>query len=235
MRVATFNIQHGRTSAGDVDVPVLVATVVGLHADIVGLQEVDVGVARSGRIDQAAVVAHDTGMDVAFGKASRIGWRGRFGNALLARRPITDVEVMRLPRGSGRGERRSALLASVDGVAVAVTHLSVWPPDTWFQLAAVVEALGRRPEPRVLLGDLNVPPFHVVPRVRAAGLVLAGGPPTFPADVPTIRIDHVAAAGLRVGDVTVVPTPVSDHRPLVVDLAQGQTVAPSKTAASAPM
>ena len=220
MRVATFNIQHGRTPAGDVDVSLVGTTVAALDADVVALQEVDVGVARSGGVDEAAEVARAAGMHERFGRASRIGWRGRYGNALLTREPPVDVEVLRLPRIVRRGERRSAVLASVGGVSLAVTHLSVWPPDTWVQLAAVVEALGRRPAPRVLLGDLNLPPFHVVPRVRAAGLVLAGGPPTFPASDPLIRIDHVAVSGLRIGDVTVVPTPVSDHRPLVVELGR---------------
>ena len=219
MRVATFNIQHARTPAGDVDVSLVATTVVGLDADVVALQEVDVGVARSRGLDQAAEVARAAGLHHVFGRASRVGWRGRYGNALLARDPITEVEIVRLPRAVRRGERRSAVVASVAGVSVAVTHLSVWPPDTWIQLAAVVEALGRRREPRVLLGDLNLPPFQVVPRVRAAGLVLAGGPPTFPAAAPFTRIDHVAVAGLRIDGVTVVATPVSDHRPLVAELS----------------
>lgn len=218
MRVATFNIQHGRTPTGDVDVVLVSAVVAGLDADIVALQEVDVRVARSGGVDEAADIARAAGMTSRFGAATRVGWRGRYGNALLARAPITDIEVVRLPRLVRRGERRSALLATVGAVSVAVTHLSVWPPDTWVQLATVVELLGRRPEPRVLLGDLNLPPAHVVSRVRAAGLVLAGGDPSFPASEPLTRIDHIAAAGLSIGAVSVVPTPVSDHRPVVAEL-----------------
>ena len=218
VRVATFNIQYGRTAAGDVDVGLVATVVAGLDAEIVALQEVDVGVARSGGIDEAAEIAGAAGMTSRFGAAARIGWRGRFGNALLARDPITDVEVARLPRLVRRGRRRSALVASVGPVSVAVTHLSVWPPDTWVQLAAVVELLGRRPAPRILLGDLNLPPAHVVSRVRAAGLTLAGGPPSFPASQPFTRIDHIAVAGMRIGDVTVVPAPVSDHRAVVAEL-----------------
>ena len=218
MRVATFNIQHGRTPAGDVDVGLVATVVAGLEADIVALQEVDVGVTRSGRVDEAAEIARAAGMTVRFGAASRVGWRGRYGNALLAREPIVDVEVVRLPRLVRRGERRSALIARLGTVSVAVTHLSVWPPDTWVQLAAVVELLGRRPEPRVLLGDLNLPPAHVVSRVRAAGLTLAGGQPSFPASQPFTRIDHIAVGGLRIGAVTVVLAPVSDHRAGVAEL-----------------
>ena len=218
MRVATFNIQHGCTPAGDVDVGLVATVVAGLDAEIVALQEVDVRVQRSGGVDEAAEVARAAGMTFEFGVANWVGWRGRYGNALLARDPITDVDVVRLPRVMRRGRRRSALLATVGAVSIAVTHLSVWPPDTWIQLAAVVELLGRRPEPRVLLGDLNLPPAHVVSRIRAAGLVLAGGPPSFPAAQPFTRIDHIAVAGMNIGAVTVVPTPVSDHRPVVAEL-----------------
>jgi endonuclease/exonuclease/phosphatase family metal-dependent hydrolase len=222
LRVATFNIQHGRGADGVVDVGRLARTAAQLDADLLALQEVDVGLARSGRVDLAAAVAAASGMAVVFGPAHRVGWRGRYGNALLARGAIGEVDVVKLPR-SGRGERRSAILAALElaGVrlSVAATHLAIHPEEAGRQLATVVEALAHRPEPRVLLGDLNLRPWDVAPRVRAAGLELAGGPPTFPAVAPRARIDHVAlTSDLHVLSVEVPETPVSDHRPLVVDL-----------------
>jgi endonuclease/exonuclease/phosphatase (EEP) superfamily protein YafD len=110
---------------------------------------------------------------------------------------------------------------------VAVTHLSIHADEAGRQLAAVVEALVHRPGPRLLLGDLNLHPWDVLPRVRGAGLSLAGGPPTFPAVAPRIRIDHVAhGPELRVTRVEVPETPVSDHRPLVVELERYWTSPP---------
>jgi endonuclease/exonuclease/phosphatase family metal-dependent hydrolase len=192
----------------------------GLVPDLLAIQEVDVGLARSGRADLAAAVAAATGLSCVFGPAHRVGRRGRYGNALLAAGPIADVEVLRLPR-RGRGERRSAVLASVEvegaRLAVAATHLAIHPEEAGRQLATVVEALAHRPEPRVLLGDLNLQPWDVAPRVRAAGLELADGLPTFPAVAPSIRIDHVALSShVTIVSVEVPATPVSDHRPLVV-------------------
>jgi endonuclease/exonuclease/phosphatase family metal-dependent hydrolase len=220
VRIATFNIQHGRGADGLVDVDRLAETAAGLRADLLALEEVDVGLARSGRSNLAAAVARASGLEVVFGPAHRAGWRGRYGNALLAAGPISEVDVVRLPR-IGRRERRSAIIATVDvagaRLSVAATHLAIHPEEAGRQLATVVEALAHRPEPRVLLGDLNLQPWDVAPRVRAAGLELADGLPTFPAVAPSIRIDHVALSShVTIVSVEVPETPVSDHRPLVV-------------------
>jgi endonuclease/exonuclease/phosphatase family metal-dependent hydrolase len=78
-----------------------------------------------------------------------------------------------------------------------------------------------RDEPRVLLGDLNMPAGPVRaftgwrPLARAA---------TFPSPSPKTQLDHVladprgAAALGRVVQVRTPPVGVSDHRPLVVRL-----------------
>ncbi len=62
VRLATFNLLHGQSLAhGGVHESELRAAVAELDADIVGLQEVDRGQARSGLVDQAAVVASELG------------------------------------------------------------------------------------------------------------------------------------------------------------------------------
>ncbi len=192
------------------------------EADLLALQEVDVGVPRSNRADQPAAVARATGMEVVFGRAHRPGGIGKYGNALLARGPISDVEVLRLPKRARRHEPRAAILATVTldsrPLSVAATHLSIHRPEVHDQLAAVVEALVRRPLPHLLLGDLNLLAEEVAPVVTAAGLTLVGGGPTFPASNPSIRIDHLAAAGLTPRSTAVVATPCSDHRALMVEL-----------------
>jgi len=62
LRIATFNLLHGRSVAdGSTDVGRLRAAARTLDADIIGLQEVDLGLARSGNVDQPAVVADALG------------------------------------------------------------------------------------------------------------------------------------------------------------------------------
>ncbi|MBW3555544.1 MAG: endonuclease/exonuclease/phosphatase family protein [Actinobacteria bacterium] len=226
IRAVTFNILHGQRGDGSgvVDLEQLGRCAAGFDADLLALQEVDVGVPRSGRADQPAAVAAATGMEVVFGRAHRVRGVGKYGNALLARGPISEVEVLRLPKSAHRHEPRAAILATVhvDGspVSVAATHLSIHRPEVHDQLATVVAALVRRPPPLVLLGDLNLLPEEVAPVVEAAGLTLVDGEPTFPAPDPRIRIDHVAIAGLTPCETKVVATPCSDHRALMVDLEQ---------------
>lgn len=218
MRIATFNIQHGRGPDGEVDLERLAAATALLDADVLALQEVDVEVPRSHMANLASVSAGD--MAFAFVPAMQIG-DGWYGNALAARATIGDVDVLALPGEEG-DEPRAALLATLIPVggsrlSIAATHLSIRTRVARLQLEAVLTALIDRSPPHVLLGDLNLTPRHVGPPVEAAGLVLADAVrPTFPAHRPQIRIDHVAVGhGLVIAQVDIVHTPVSDHRALV--------------------
>jgi endonuclease/exonuclease/phosphatase family metal-dependent hydrolase len=224
LRIVSFNILHGQRGdgSGAVDHDVLGRSAASLSPDVLALQEVDVGVPRSGRVDQARLVAASTGLHAAFGRAARVGGIGKYGNALLAREAPRQVEVRALPKAHRNHEPRAMLLADVGGVTVAATHLSIHRPEVHTQLDAVVAALADRAagRPCLLVGDLNLLPEEVAPVVEAAGLQLAPWEqPTFPNPEPRIRIDHVAAGGgITFRSVDVVPTPSSDHCALVVEV-----------------
>jgi endonuclease/exonuclease/phosphatase family metal-dependent hydrolase len=226
LRLVSFNIQHGlRGDGARVDIGLTGSVAAALKPDLLALQEVDVGVPRSGAVDEAAEVAAAAGMAQVFGPAARVGVVGQYGNALLARGTIEDVAVHRLPRRRFRSEPRSVLLARVGigGVALTVgaTHLSIHREEVFAQLQAALALTVARPAPWVFVGDLNLLPHEVAPAIEAAGLTPAGGGATFPAAAPRIRIDHLAVGGgLRIEAVEVVETPASDHRPLVVDVTQ---------------
>ena len=222
IRVVSFNILHGQRAdgSGKVDLPLLQRSAASLEPDLLALQEVDVGVPRSGRADQARAVGEATGLHAVFGKAARVGGIGKYGNALLARTGITDVDVVALPKTHRNHEPRAAIVATVDGITVCATHLSIHRPEVHDQLAAAVGPLTSRPGPRMLVGDLNLLPDEVAHVVEAAGMTLADTTaPTFPRNEPRIRIDHVAVSDdLRVVGVEVVPTASSDHCALVVEV-----------------
>jgi endonuclease/exonuclease/phosphatase family metal-dependent hydrolase len=222
LRVVTFNIKHGLTPQGVIDLGLLASTCAAFEADLLALQEVDRRARRSGWRDEMSLVARATGLQGrAFGEAARRGLMRRYGNALLARGGVSQVEVIGLPKRVGT-EHRVAILASAEAngceLSVAATHLSFRRAEGPEQLEAVLEALGRRPLPRLLMGDLNLVPAVVEPMVAAAGYKLAPTAETFPADAPRTRIDYVAVAG---GEVTATEspwTPVSDHRPVVAEV-----------------
>jgi endonuclease/exonuclease/phosphatase family metal-dependent hydrolase len=232
MRIVTFNIKHGRAGTGEVDVPLLARTCAGFSADLLALQEVDRFARRSGFSDQVAVVARATGLSSAFGEAARRRPFRRYGNALFGRGKLDDVEVIGLPRPSA-GEPRVAILArfepegpKLDGqspgvgapISVAATHLSFRKGEGPVQLEALLEALGRRRLPRVLLGDLNLGPEAVESALAAAGYQVAATAATFPVDEPRSRIDFIAVAGLELVGAEALPTPMSDHRPVVAEV-----------------
>ena len=226
MRIATYNIQHGRTPAGSVDVALLAAECASLHADLLALQEVDCGATRSHRADEAAEVAAATAMACAFAQATSFEPGSAYGNALLVRGELRDVEVVALPGEQG-DEPRALLLADVDlyglgRLSVAATHLSVRTRVALRQLEAATAALADRPGPRLLLGDLNLRPEAAWPVLEAAGMAVADAPPAFPAHRPDRVIDHIAVDGLAIGPVETVHLRVSDHRALLAEVSTGR-------------
>jgi len=220
MRVATYNVKHGDNGDGRVDLRRLGAACAALGADVLAIQEVDRFARRTRFRDELAVVARATGLQAVFGQAVRRRWRS-YGNGLLARGPIHDVETLKLPRPSG-GEPRVATLARVciDGLALAVgaTHLSFRRGEGAAQLEVLLAALAERDGPRLVMGDLNIGPEVAVPALTAAGYTVAETGPTFPAAGPRSRIDFIAVAGLDIVSVSLPEVGMSDHLPVVAEL-----------------
>lgn len=163
-----------------------------------------------------------------------------YGIGLVSRWPVRSWHVVRLAAAPLRSpvvlpgtrqvrwlqdEPRVGLAAVIDTPAgtltVATTHLSFVPVWNGVQLRTLVSALGRLPAPRVLLGDLNMPP--PVPRLLTRWTVLAKAA-TYPAWEPRVQLDHVLGSG-TLPPVTAVETPelsLSDHRALLVELGEAR-------------
>ena len=230
LRLATFNIRHGAPSRGYRGDPERVAAAcASLAADVLALQEVDQGLARSGGADLAREAAEAAGMNYVFAPTMPLRG-GNYGNALLVRGAIDDVEILRLPGGYRfwvRREPRNAIVATIRPdraagrpVSVAATHLSTQRWASRGQLSQVVDRLTSRPRPHVLLGDLNRTSAEVKSHPAFGRIGFAdGGEPTFPALKPVLRIDHVALNGLDIEAVAAVRLPLSDHLALVADVS----------------
>jgi endonuclease/exonuclease/phosphatase family metal-dependent hydrolase len=209
-RAVSFNIQHARRPDGGVDTELLATTCASFGADVLALQEVDRNTRRSGGLEQAAAVADACGLSFAFGEAMP-----GYGNALLVRGELADVETVALPHTPER-EPRVAVIGRGAGISIACVHLGL-RGDAVPQLPVVIAALTERPPPHLLLGDLNLERRKVA--VWPLELVADPGP-TFPSRRPRRRIDHAAVSGLIATRVAVLPQPpLSDHRPLLVELA----------------
>jgi endonuclease/exonuclease/phosphatase family metal-dependent hydrolase len=226
LRVVSYNIRHGRGMDSEVNLERTAAVLRQLSPDIVGLQEVDNRVTRSGGEDQAAVLGGLLGMEHAFG-AFMDYQGGQYGMAILSRYPIVRVDPVRLPEGN---EPRIALaveLALPGGARVMVVNVHFdWVGDDGFRfaqaehLAAYLDALTL---PYLLVGDFNdEPPSRTlgVFRTRAVEVAKPGGAGfTFPAAEPEREIDYLFAgpgAAWAVGAGEVVPErEASDHRPVL--------------------
>ena len=226
MRVVSFNIHHGTVGRrGPVDPEQLGEVCASFDADVIAMQEVDRDTYRTGRADLAAVAAGACGMAHVFG-GSRWYPGGRYGNAILARGPITAAVTTKLPKvPAGRFwlEQRTALEASVTiqgrTLWVVATHLSVPTDQNGVQLEWLLRHLRGRPQPQVVIGDLNRPAELVGPEADGAGLRAVVHGPTFPAHKPRRTIDHVLVSPeLEVMHSEVRRTSMSDHAALIVDL-----------------
>ncbi|WP_298459130.1 endonuclease/exonuclease/phosphatase family protein [uncultured Cellulomonas sp.] len=140
MRLATFNILHGRSPAdGRVDLDRLGAAVRGLDADVLGLQEVDRDQPRSHGADLTAVAADAMGAPHHRFVATLAGTPGlwsaatgdlqprtaSYGIALLSRWPVLSWHALALPALRGQvpvvfpGRRRPTLVRDEPRAAVA--------------------------------------------------------------------------------------------------------------------
>jgi endonuclease/exonuclease/phosphatase family metal-dependent hydrolase len=226
MRLVSFNIHHGTVGRrGPVDPDQLGEVCNRFEADVIALQEVDVGTRRVGGVDLAAVVAAACGMDHRFGASRRLPG-GSYGNAVLVRGEIRGSTLTRLPkvpRTRFWQEQRTLLLvdALVDGspLTVGCTHLAVKQWNNGPQLDFLLGRLAEVPRPLVVLGDFNRRRGGVADAAREVGLHAVEHGPTYPAGSPRTDIDHVLVSPqFRARDASVVSTTMSDHGALVVDL-----------------
>ena len=126
-----------------------------LDADVVALQEVARGWPLTSMTDMDAWLRAQTDLTIAYAPAAD----RQFGNALVARVPLSDVTTIDLGQGGG-AQRRSALRAVLDDdMVVYGTHLQARntpqaESTRLDQMRAIVDDWGDRPA-TVVAGDLN--------------------------------------------------------------------------------
>lgn len=229
LRIAAYNIRHGRGMDGQVDLDRVAAVLERLDADVITLQEVDDRTERTGGIDQVAVLADRLGYLGAHGP-HRPYQGGHYGNAVLTRLPVLEQRTHPIPPASGSALAVHETRVSVPGtdggaISVVSVHLAGSVEERAAQADAVTRAFAATPHPVVLAGDFNGrPDGPVLDRLRRDWVVFTkrGEPTTYPADQPDREIDFLMTRGrdpIRVVDHVVIDEPLaSDHRPLVVEV-----------------
>ena len=237
-RLLTYNVHRCVGVDLRLDVDRIAGVIAEYEPDIVCLQELDVGRARTGMVDQASAIAEQLAMTYHFHAAMTVEAE-EYGDAILTLRPERLVKSGALPtlRGIPGLEPRGALWAAIDidGVELNVitTHLGLVPREQRLQVAALLgEGWLGHPAcvgPTLLTGDFNATsitrPYQALARRLSdcqRELGLKPSIKTFPSSFPAIRIDHCFTSPEIV--VTKVAAPfsplarmASDHLPLVVD------------------
>ena len=241
-RILTYNIHRCVGMDRRLDVGRVAATIAALEPDVVALQEVDVGRARSNGVDQAHEIAQRLKMTSHFNAAIQVE-EEQYGDAILTCYPERLVKAGGLPGLNPRLrlEPRGALWIEIDvngeKVQIINTHLGLVAREQQKQATALASHDWLRHDqcrsPTILLGDFNATMASVVYRTLTARLkdarrLTPNSLPTgtFPSRFPFLRLDHVFVSdGIKVRHLDAPYDPstrmASDHLPLVMDFELG--------------
>ena len=245
IRVMTYNV-HGCVGMDGKLSPRRVADCIAQYEpDIVALQELDVGRERSGKEDQAMVIAEYLNMEHHFHAAMRFS-EEEFGEAILSAFPIALVKKQGLSRyrNFSHLEPRGILWAQVEPVLektedeykdsviqVLNTHLGLNSKE---RLLHAHELLGKEwigsphcAGPVILCGDFNAMPssklYKLIQKTLTSVQINSKHRHTWFGRYPLATIDHIFVSShfeiinVEVGD-SYLARLASDHRPIFADL-----------------
>jgi len=230
-RVMTYNIHHGRGLDERVDLERIAQVIKHQGADLVALQEVDQGVARTERRDLTAELAALTGMTGVFSNNFHFQG-GKYGNAILTRFPVlaaTNLHYQMLRSGEQRGLLQVTVGLHGRPLVFMNTHIDYRGDDAERllnvgQIADV--ATGQSGRAIILCGDFNdTPGSRTHTRLKQLfsdswELVGDGDGFSFSSDNPRKRIDYIWVspdAPFAPVKAWVPQTDASDHLPVVVE------------------
>lgn len=244
LRILTYNVRRCLGTDGRLE-PARVADVIrGCAPDIVALQELDVGRARSDYIDQAHAIAAVLDMHFHFHAALNV-FEERYGDAVLTRRPSHLIKAGPLPTPAAVEPRGALWICLKEGgqrIDVINTHFGLGSAERRRQAEALlgpdwIDRLARHPA-LILTGDFNSVPrsraYRRLTSVLSDAQRLLGQPhrATFPSRLPLLRLDHFfVGPAIKVRALATIGTKLaraaSDHLPLMMDFSLGAGPAPA--------
>lgn len=155
LRFASYNIFHG--GRADFDMSKIAQNILDNGIDVVGLQEVDMGTLRSGRLDTLKELSLATGyLHYVFFKTIDFDG-GEYGTAVLSKYPIIFSEKYML--NSGNSEQRAIGFTQIDvgekKINFFVTHLTFDSPAIRAGQLSQIATLLSQKEDFILAGDFN--------------------------------------------------------------------------------
>ncbi|MDG2012774.1 MAG: endonuclease/exonuclease/phosphatase family protein, partial [Pirellulaceae bacterium] len=236
IRIMTYNVHACVGMDGQLSPQRIARVIAQSAADVICLQELDVGRKRSGNLDQPHVIAEYLKMNHHFHPAWHVQ-EERFGNAILTRFPMQVVRTDGLHQYNEDRSRRSALWVEIDigkekPLQLINTHLSIYPQEQLLQAQQLVKEWvepARLAGPIVVCGDFNARPNSKTHKAFASALgdvdAFNDGPSrsTYFSPFPVLRVDHIFVNEMLKPINVEVPFSrmariASDHLPLTTDL-----------------
>jgi endonuclease/exonuclease/phosphatase family metal-dependent hydrolase len=227
LRIMSYNIHHANppSKPGFIDLDAIARVINDAKADIVALQEVETGVNRSGRVDEAKMLAEKTGLHYQFFKAIDHDG-GDYGIAILSRYKMQDVKLVPLPQKI-TAEKRILGYATIrvgkQKFILANTHLDATKihDNRVVQMEGILKEFEKSTLPVILCGDLNsVAGTEVINLLdqQFKRTCTEDCPGTIPHDNPRRTIDFIATKDIKwqLLKYEVIPESyASDHRPVM--------------------
>jgi endonuclease/exonuclease/phosphatase family metal-dependent hydrolase len=226
IKVMSYNINHGISRGGKLDIDAAAEVIRESGAQIVGLQEVDSRFVRSFFKDQTRELAEKLDMYYYFGENVSLLGAG-YGNAVLSKFPILSASNLQL---DGRGEQRGVISAKIDiygkEMNFLVTHLSLNRGTRNTQLQQIRRYIELLEEEVVLVGDFNSTPeageIMYIDRILREAARELGEEDIYTFvmnDGTPVCIDYIfVSSDVEVSDIYTTKSDASDHLPVVADI-----------------
>jgi endonuclease/exonuclease/phosphatase family metal-dependent hydrolase len=233
LRILCYNIHYGQGNDKVYDIPRLAEVIKAHNPDLVALQEIDVGVERSGRVHQIQELGKLTGMAARYGPTQHYQG-GLYGNGVLTKLPILDVSIHPLPYSESTEKKtsypRAAIAVTVKGpdgkpLRFISTHFqhSAFEEDRIAEAGAINKLFAGKDDniPTILAGDMNAkpdsPPMTILHK-RWTNAIDKDATFSSPSYGPKYRIDYILyrpAPAFRVIETKVIDERMaSDHFPV---------------------
>ena len=234
MKCMSINIQHGlHFTEHKIDLAHIAKTIANENPDLVVMNEVYGKGEGAAFVGQAEEIAKILGYHAFFAPAIDITGHGPYGNALLSRTPLTECEVVNVPKAprlyKGYYEDRcmAKAITEVEGKKVTLLgiHFGLQPDEAELCVKTVVKAVKESEYPVVLMGDFNLTPDS--PILNPIRELLTDTDAfykgecnyTFPTDKPDIKIDYIfVSPAFTVKNVDIPQVVAADHLPVTADV-----------------
>ncbi|MBO7148169.1 MAG: endonuclease/exonuclease/phosphatase family protein [Lentisphaeria bacterium] len=236
-RIISYNLHSGVGMDQRIDYDRMAEMLRSQKPDLIGFQEVAVNYPRSEKVEDPLVcMGKALNMSSVFGETCKPvidGKQYRYGIGIMGSLPMEKVDQIPLPCMKD-AEPRTALVVRVNtdddrNFYLICTHLSHEQTGECEkirqeQLRTISDRIHEKNyTPAVLVGDFNaLPDTPCIRDLQKEWQVTDLQEPTFPADVPEIKIDYIAfypdnAFTLK-GYHVLAETVISDHRPIIAEL-----------------